>query len=261
MFVFYVDESGKPDQKNLSHIIYGGLVVHDRHYGFIIKSVREIFRKIFSHDMQEGIEIHAVEIYNGRKEWKNYDLEQRINFLIEVCKFINTIYHSTIFAIAAKKDSAFFLEKGSHGVFEEVIGRFGRFLGSFKNIKEYEGIKSYSGLVIMDEESRNNDKNLRNISNGVRRNNSNSQIFHSSHFIQEDSLFVDSKNSICMQLSDVICFSIHRYYNQNDHRFMPLFQDKFFRDNIGVIHGLTHKRNTHDKCECIACHRKATNPA
>lgn len=54
-------------------------------------------------------------------------------------------------------------------------------------------------------------------------------------------MFVDSKATRLIQLADLVAYSIFRYHERQDNRFLPLFSHKFDRDGQQV-HGLLHWR-------------------
>ena len=255
MYVFYVDESGKKADKNISHIVYGGLCLHDKSYNYLIATVNKIIKEVLNDD-NFNLELHANLIYAGTKGWEKYSKDKRVELLKKICSFIPSLYNSDIIVVSAHKESEFFKQNDISGIFEDLISRFARHLneGSKKHKQKYNS----NGLIVMDRNSPKEDLLLKNVSNKIRIGKSDWKV--RGNLIQEDSLFVDSAKSFCMQIADIIVWSVGRYYNSNDDRFLRCLDGAFLTNaSDGIVHGITHKRDTNYHCECIACHRKNKN--
>lgn len=254
MYIFYIDESGKTTDPYISHVIYSGFAIHDTSYRYAISALRRLVFDVFSCDIKGIPEIHANLIYSGGKGWSAYSEENRRDFLKRVCVLITTIRNSYIIATATNKISQFHNDNGLHATFEDVITRFSRALYTNEH-SVTKAKKKASGIIIVDGNNRKEDEALRSASNNIRR--GNTTYFAPGHFlVQEDSLFVDSHNSIMMQIADCIAWGINRFYNRGDDTYINILKDAFYKDKNGVVHGITHKRNKEEHCECLACHRK-----
>ena len=173
----------------------------------------------------------------------------------DIIQLVPTIRNSYIIATATNKNSNFHKTKGLHATFEDIVTRFSRALHVNKH--SITGAKQKaSGIIIVDKNNSQEDEYLRTVSSNLRE--GNIRYYAPGHFlIQEDSLFVNSHNSLMMQIADCISWGVHRFYNKDDDTYINILANTFHKDaTSGIVHGLTHKRDRNDHCECIACHRK-----
>ena len=73
-------------------------------------------------------------------------------------------------------------------------------------------------------------------------------------------LFADSKATRALQAADLVAYALYRYYsNSYDDRFTRRLWSMFDADQ-GRMHGLFHQCRDHKSCPCPACKNRTTGP-
>jgi hypothetical protein len=242
MYLLYLDDSGSPQNKSESYFVLGGVAVFERQVHWLIREIEKLAATI-NPSNPEAIEFHASEIFPGRRPpWNGMTKEQRRNVLKDLLNILARSHESTrAFACAVHKQSF----PGTDPIemaFEQLCSRFDLLLKRLHKQGDTQ-----RGLIILDRSS--NETSLQRLSCdfqtlGTR--------WGTVNNLPEVPLFVDSKASRIIQLSDHIAYSVFRRYEAQDTSYFDIIASKFDSEG-GRLHGLVHKQNNSPNCMCPAC--------
>lgn len=245
MYLLYLDDSGSPNNKNESHFVLGGCIVHEKSLFWVNKRLDDLAEK-YKQTASDMIEFHASEIAGGRNyPWDKIPAKQnRLNILKEVLGVAaETKNNIKVLACAVDKNS-YASSDPVELAFEDLCSRFQQFLHR-KHTEDKND--DANGLIILDESA--HETSLQSLAKGFRTLGNKWGI--TTHRIQEVPLFVDSKASRGIQLADHIAYSVFRRYEHNDLTYYNIIQGVFDSDSERM-HGLCHKTFS-SVCTCPYC--------
>lgn len=220
----------------------GGVSVPERSTRWLSFHLEQIAQEINPTDSKQ-VEFHASDIFSGRDIWSNFNKQDRINMIKRVLLTLSQAYQDIVtFACAVHKQS-FVDEDPVQKAFEDISSRFNLYLQ--RNSKDnYKAM----GMIIFDESAY--EANLQNLAAIYRAqgNRWGNQLRN----ICEIPLFVQSRASRNVQLSDHVAYAVFRRYNAGDLNYFNCIESRFDRDG-GVMHGLSHLQKYNRNCTCPAC--------
>lgn len=248
MYLLYLDDSGSAANKDESHLVLGGICLHESQASRLANDLDELAKEISRTDFQ-SVEFHAAEIFSGRKPpWNSItNKKDRIEIIKRVLSIVANASKSTcIFACAVHKDS-FPQSDPVEIAFEDICSRFDQKLRRIERNGE-----KHKGIIILDESA--HETTLQNLARQFRTQGTRWRNVIKN--IADVPLFVDSRRSRCIQLADHIAYSVFRRYHAADAGYIDVILKRFDRDGH-TLHGLSHKRVKNDSCACPACFGKS----
>ena len=254
MYILYLDESGNPEDwtQNRCFVLAGAAVFE----GEIRKLTDDVegFQDTYLPHVSVPIELHAGDIYKGKKRWRDETKEFRTNLM-------RTIYHTirnqnypwlVLFGAVVHESVP---EPGSSDVlrwaFEEICGRFNQFLA-----RQAQGFTPQKGLLILDQSGR--EKRYRELadsfqSDGVR-------LGYLGNIV-DIPYFTGSQHTRMLQIADFVAYALFQYYENNSSEFLDMIGGRFDRPNRaagGHPVGLSHltRNPAGSNCGCPATHGK-----
>jgi hypothetical protein len=248
LYLLYVDESGDPKGSSPSsprHFILSGVALHEEDVFPFGQSIDAIMKSLFPKE-HHLLELHATDVWAGRKLWSRYTDVDRHALLNSVFSHMGSWVSPAgrtpkYFSVAVHKPS----NKGKPVLelaHEELLKRFDSSLSRL----HLQG-DSHRSLVICDESSY--EKLLQNL---VTKWKSGGTRIGRLHSLVEVPLYIDSKSSRLVQVADFVSWAVFQYYEHLSTDFIQLINDRFDSDG-GVQHGLTHLTGRHGRCKCVPC--------
>ena len=212
MFFLYVDGSGQPmiKEKN-SHngwYILSGIVVHERNWRIIEERVSALKRELFPQLIPQSWELHAVEIWNNRGFFSNPELKINFDKKKEIfSKVLELICTSelriiNVIVLKDKLNKKYVEPKVMEYSWTSLVERFEHLLQT-----ESEGTNN--GLLFIDSDQKNFEKEIKDLIWGLVRNGSAAKRID--HVI-EDPIFKKSHLRHLIQLADMVAYVIHKHY-------------------------------------------------
>ena len=229
MHLLYLDEAGSAGDAGQTHFVLAGVSLFERQGYWIANELDKLVSSINPAD-PAPLELHGSPMFGGKKIWRQYPKEQRWHIIKEALEILAHSHHSNrIFACVVNKQNISPADPVNYS-FEQVASRFDQYLSRL-----HKNNDSQRGIIIFDKSTYESTiqglaTDFRTIGHrwGVLRN------------LSEVPLFLDSKASRLIQLSDLIAYSLFRKYEFGDDQFYSIIQDRF--DEVGGIkHGLCER--------------------
>ncbi|SRR5579885_285638 len=254
MHLLYVDDSGSVGNADEKHFVLGGVAVFERGIYHVIKALDDVVEGFGLGGSAHDIELHANEMYNGRKPpWssiKRADREKMIKAALAVIAAQKSALR--LFGVAIEKEHVAPNDPVEQ-TFEEICNRFNLFLRRSNN-RETNPARGQRGLVIMDES--HHEQPLQALARHFRVNGTRWGALRN---MAEVPLFVDSRVSRLVQLADLVAYALWRKYEHQDGRFFDSLIP-YFDTEGGIIHGLVHIKPRLPQCFCPACMSRHNAP-
>jgi len=252
MYLMYLDDSGSVGNKNESHFILGGVIVHEDRLWYIQGELNKLMTETLGSG-NDGIEIHCSEIFAGRRPpWNGFDKQERqgiIKQILEVaaaeCNQNRSGNQVTTLISCAVNKHEHAGQDAMRLAFEDLSSRFQQFLTRQRNQSKKK--TKTKGLIIVDKSTYEN--SLQALSKDFSSGGTRWGI--KTKDILEVPLFVDSKASRGVQMADAVAYAVFRRYSQENLTFFNIIENCFDTAE-GQIHGLCHK-TTNQGCSCPAC--------
>lgn len=232
MYLLFIDESGNPP-KNTTHFILGGIIIPEEMWFQIDDKIKNI-KKI--HNIKG--EIKWRHFFNGNKAGNplsHLSNEDREKIRLDLFKIISDIKALTIIStvsiisqLESKTDEEIY-----HDAYKSLCERFQYFL---QDIKRNTGTMK-RGIIIADNRSQDQDKKLKlyHKSTVQKIDNNNQTNFKN---IIENLFIANSDLSTGLQLSEMACGAIARYYQRNDDKYIKLIKNNIRKcSKTGKIEG------------------------
>lgn len=244
MYLLYLDDSGSPPNPNEDYFVLGGLSVPENSVRWLSGEIEAIAEEI-DPDNPRSVEFHAAEIFSGKLDvWKGMKKEERIRTIKKVLGVLDAASPKSIavFACAVHKNST----PGDpvQIAFEQLSSRFDIYVRR-QNTERGERQK---GMIILDKSSY--ETSLQNLADQFRKDGT--RWGNRLTTLSEVPLFVDSKASRIIQLTDHIAYAVFRRYNASDSVYFDCLESHFDWSD-GVMHGLVHWQRYRRNCMCPAC--------
>lgn len=216
MYLLYADESGSIDDPNSDIFVLAGICVFERQTHWVDRKLTEIASRFAPNDPNE-IELHAGPIRSGREGWERFSPADRVQAVVDALQLLsNSQLRLRVFACVLQKS----LHKRSEIIplaFESLATCFDDYLTAC--FAKSKGKNPQRGIVIFDKSIF--EQNVQLLSHTFK---------HEGHQngklrnFAEVPLFLDSKASRLIQLSDMVAYWIYRNYQSNDSRGFDLIK-------------------------------------
>lgn len=245
MYLLYLDDSGSPNNQQEEYFVLGGLCVPENSVRWLTGELETLAQEI-DPDNPRSVEFHAAEIFRGRDGvWQNYrKKEDRVAIIKRVLLVLEKASPGSVvvFACAVHKQST----SGDpvQTAFEQLSSRFDIYVRR----QNAERGERQRGMIILDKSSY--ETSLQNLAAQFREEGTRWGSRLST--LSEVPLFVDSKASRIIQLTDHIAYAVFRRYNAADLTYFNCIES-CFDQTAGVMHGLVHWQLSNRNCTCPAC--------
>lgn len=216
MYLLYADESGSVDDPNSDIFVLAGVCIFERQTHWVDGKLTEIAAR-FSPDAPDDIELHAGPIRTGRDGWERFSPVDRVQAVVDSLQLLaSTQSRLKVFACVLQKS----LHSPSDIIplaFEKLATCFDDYLAAC--YRKSKGKNPQRGIVIFDKSIV--EQNVQLLSHTFK---------HEGHQngklrnFAEVPLFLDSKASRLIQLSDMVAYWIYRYYQSHDSRGFELIK-------------------------------------
>jgi hypothetical protein len=245
MYLLYLDDSGSVSNKSEDYFVLGGLCVPENSVGWLSSEMESLAEEI-DPDNPRSVEFHAASIFSGRDGvWQTFrKREDRIRIIKRVLFVLDKSSPGSVavFACAVHKEST----QGDpvQIAFEQLSSRFDIYVRR-QNTERGERQK---GIIILDKSSY--ETSLQHLANHFKQ--EGTRWGNRLSTLSEVPLFIDSKASRIIQLTDHIAYAVFRRYNAADLTYFNCIE-KHFDQSAGVMHGLVHWQLYNRNCTCPAC--------
>lgn len=225
MFLLYADESGTPGGADQEHFILAGVTVFERKAHWLSLELDKIAARFNPQD-PNSVELHGAPMLAGRKFWRKFPKEDRLNAIKDALSLIDGRHYKIIASVVRK--GAISPEDPVHFTFQQLITRFDHFLArehfQFKNTQR--------GLVVFDKSSK--EAPIQALATEFK---VDGHKWGNLRNMAEVPVFVDSEATRLIQLADLVAYALFRKFEKNDTQFSEIIDRKF--DYFGgVQHGL-----------------------
>ena len=251
MYFIYVDESGKPNYKDLGDYVLCAVITRENKWYKISTEMNNLKSSYF--DSSANIEFHATEIFNGKGVFRRLEIGQRDTILTELVK-IMVENELKLISVVFQKYKSYKKPDINEWSFRLLLERLNKYLEkiNFENFQKSNPMDY--GLLMIDSVERKFDMKIRK------------HILdfyeYGSHYLKnkyliEDPIFVKSHFRNLSQLADLSAFLTMRYFdiqkpqNEKHRRSRPnhplngtverLFQEemikKLFDNKKGKVYG------------------------
>lgn len=172
--------------------------------------------------------------------------EERIGFIQELADLVGSWSFSRIFAECINKvhfDPIKAQQSVDEQSLEQLVSRFERYM---KIVSKSTKISKLFGTLIHD----NNDTVSRKHTELMKKFHRHGTLWTSIEHIIETPFFVNSELTSLVQIADLCCYSLRRYFENNETHLINRIQGRFDRKN-GKIVGIRHF--TDPTCQCMFC--------
>jgi hypothetical protein len=243
MYLLYLDDSGSIQNQNEKYFVLGGVCIPENSIRWLTYELEKLAIEL-NPENPRSVEFHASEIFSGRTGiWKKYTKEERINIIKKVLFVLQNAYSDVVMFACAVHKTSFPVYDPVTMAFEDISSRFDLYLQRIST-----DAHSHKGLIVLDDSSY--ETSLQNLATKFR--NEGNRWGSYLKNICEVPLFVDSKASRIIQLTDHIAYAVFRRYNAGDLNYFNCIEGRFDKDG-GVIHGLSHRQTYNRDCTCPAC--------
>lgn len=258
MILTYIDESGSnsPNDDENEYLL-ASISIHESDYPKAEQLIQEIKVKYFGKDLSDRVEIHATDIISGKKEYKNFDVDTRLNIISDIlgilghldCKINCVLIRKNMMS---KWTAEEIYDHAFKYLFERLFFTHAWFNHHLK-VKQKD-VPQY-GIVFMDAIQPKVDNKLKE---KVRVLMKSGTEFSNNKYIIEDVVFIDSRYRALSQIVDVVAYCVRRHYRLKykqsvDYREIEIFKKYMsmispkIRKNNGRINGAGFKVVPNDK--------------
>jgi hypothetical protein len=250
MYLLYVDESGiHKGSGGFEHFVMGGLALHEEDVYPFGRAVANLQRRVLP--KHPDLEIHATDVFSGRREWAAVPRPDRMKLLNAVFSFLETWEapsgrRPTYFGVAVHRPAypnTDLLELAHL----ELFRRFDIMLSRL-----HQQGDSHRSLVVADNSSY--EKILQKLVPEWKVNGTPKGKLHG---LIEVPLFVDSTASRSVQMADSVAWATFNYYERGKRTYLQKLHGGF--DSVdGIQHGLAHLNRRPASCSCVPCVSRRT---
>lgn len=245
MYLLYLDDSGSVSNKNEAYFVLGGLCVPENSVSWLSGEL-EVLAEEIDPDSPRSVEFHAADIFGGRYGvWQNFRRkEERIQIIKRVLAVLDKTSPGSVavFACAVHKESI--SDDPVQTAFEQLSSRFDIYVRR----QNAERGERQRGMIILDKSSY--ETSLQHLANHFKQ--QGTRWGNRLSTLSEVPLFIDSKSSRIIQLTDHIAYAVFRRYDQADLTYFNCIE-RHFDQSAGVMHGLVHWQLYNRSCTCPAC--------
>lgn len=243
VYLIYLDESGRSGRGSDEHFVVGGLAVHEEDCWPLGREVEGVLRRLVADE--PGLEVHATDIFAGRRRWARYPSTVRRAVLESVFDLLaNWRSHDggqpPLFGCVVHKASSRHRSCVETG-FDQLLARADSFL-----TREYQAGNPHRSVAVADRSSY--EALIQRLAPDWKAGQGAKRL----HGLVEVPLFVDSRASRIVQLADAVAWATWNYYERGHDEYFSRIVNRFDND-MGVQHGLVHMVNGYRACACTAC--------
>ncbi|WP_219703606.1 DUF3800 domain-containing protein [Marinomonas lutimaris] len=225
MFLLYADESGTPGGAEQEHFVLAGITVFERKSHWLSLELDKIAAR-FNNQDPNSVELHGAPMLSGRKFWRKFDKEDRLNAIKDALRLIDGKYYRVIASVVKK--GAISPQDRVYSTFQQLITRFDHFLA-----REHTHFKNpQRGLILFDKSSK--EAPIQALATEFK---IDGHEWGKLRNMADVPVFIDSYATRLIQLADLVAYAIFRKYEKQDNQFFEMIENKF--DYFGgVQHGL-----------------------
>lgn len=246
MHILYLDDSGSVKNPDDKHIILAGVSVFERMPHWLSRALENLAKEIWPAEF-ENIEFRGVNIFAGRKQWRDLKRDRRREIYIQALNLLARSTKVKLFGAAIHK-AAISPSDPMEYAFEQICNRFDLSL-----TRSFRAGDNQRGLIVLDKSSY--ETSLQALALDFRKD---GHRWGKLHNLCEVPLFVDSRATRMIQFSDLVAYALRRYYEKGDATFIDILSPRFDSDG-GVTHGLIHYAPAGSGCNCISCRQRRTH--
>ena len=237
LYLTYIDESGKADRTDPEpEYVLASLTINESSWKDVDNRVRGLKQKYFPKAKFDEIEIHATDIFNHKRSFKNMSLDKRIQIFKDVMTIISEI-DCSISAVLIRKNKLHSdsLEIDTYAM-ELLFERLCYFHSVSNGANKMDGKDEQYGILMIDSVNVKYDNKIRAkmrllLDSGTR--------YEKNEYLIEDPIFVDSSYRHLSQLVDCVAYCLRRKYREaevddNDRRafeeFFKIIEPKLLRN-------------------------------
>lgn len=214
MFLTYVDESGKPERSDPEdEFVLAALIINESSWRETDTRIMDLKQKYFPGKDPRSVELHATDIFNHKKAFKNLSLDTRLAIFSDIIQIISDS-ECTITAVVVRKDKVYNDSLDIHSYAMELLfERLCYFFDTTNNHNKTMNKDEECGIMLIDSVNPKFDNKLRLKIRGLFMTGSKHQ---KNNYLIEDPMFVDSSYRHLSQMVDCIAYCIRRNYRQKD---------------------------------------------
>jgi hypothetical protein len=208
MYLLYLDNAGAIEDPAQTYFVLAGISVFERQTYWLSQELDSIAARFNTAD-PASVELHGSPMHGGRgKKWRCFPVQDRIRAISDaLAAFAKSHVTNTLFGVAVKKP----IDDPGAAVniaFERICSMFDKHLLQLHRQKNTQ-----RGIIIFDKATYETE--IQALAIDFRTN------------LSEVPLFLDSKASRLVQLADLVAFSLYRFHEAHDSRFIDIIQGRF----------------------------------
>lgn len=210
MFLTYIDESGKPERSDPEdEFVLAALIINESSWKEMDTRVVGLKQKYFPGRDPRTVELHATDIFNHKKAFKNMSVDTRIKIFSDIIQIICDV-ECTITAVVIRKNKLYSKSLNIHSYAMELLfERLCYFFDTTNGNLRMQGKDEECGIMLIDSVNPKFDNKLRLKIRGLFLTGSK---YQKNNYLIEDPMFVDSSYRHLSQLVDCIAYCIRRNY-------------------------------------------------
>ncbi len=217
MFLTYIDESGKPSPNDEEkEYVLASLTIHESEYKKAEKLLDGVKKKFFPNMNPKDLEIHAMDILSGKKQFQGLDVSVRLALLEDVLSIVSELectINCTVFRKELLKDWS--EDDINYTSFKYLFERLCRTHDTLNSqLRNKNRDYPQYGLIFMDHIQETVD---RRIKEKFRKMMGSGTEYVKNSYLIEDMIFVDSQYRALSQIVDCIAYCVRRYHRLRFH--------------------------------------------
>lgn len=247
MFLFYVDESGNPQNPNDDYFVLGSVAIYETKIYYLSKDFDAIQDKWFP-NAPGPIEFHSAKMLNRDGEpWRSVDRKDCLLIMNDLCDAITKITEKGLYLFGvAVHIKSFPSDNPVEKAFYELCGHIDAFIN--RTNLSLDKKEKNRGLMILDSSRYKGHLDQLLLEYKKRGGTKFGRIYN----IADAPTFADSKTTRLLQAADLVSYAIFRRYQRGDTTLLDRLISRFDSDD-GIIHGLMHQISRWRECTCPAC--------
>jgi hypothetical protein len=241
MFLLYLDDAGSVAAAHQRHFVLAGICLFERQMHFLNRELERLAASIYAEEPR-ALELHASHMLAGKGFWRKLPLKDRRRHIRHGLAAARALKGPWAPFGAVVDKAAASPEDAIEHAFEHICHRFDRFLQ-----REFRRGNKQRGLIVLDRSTRETRLQSLAIEFGTT-----GHRWGVTHSIAEVPLFVDSGATRIIQYADLVSYALWRKFEKNDGEFFAVIENAFDSEG-GVTHGLVHKKQPGELCDCPYC--------
>lgn len=241
MYLLYLDDAGSVSSGRERHFILSGICLFERQVHFLNSKLDKLAEDIFPEDPR-SLEFHGSHMIPGKGFWRSIpklDRRKHLRHALAAARALKGNW--ALFGVVVDKESVS-PEDPVELAFEQLCSRFDAFLK-----REFRRGNKQRGLMILDKSTR--ETRLQSLAVEFKDVGHRWGVMHS---VADVPLFVDSQATRAIQYADLVSYALWQKFERGDDEFFRVIDDAFDTEG-GVVHGLLHKKDRTEYCDCPYC--------